>query len=104
MLTLVSTRELLAMGVHCRIDVVAPDAPIILQSCVDLLVELENLWSRFIPASDISRLNVAQGHPVLIDKRTTALIAAMQQAVTETAGTFNPTQLPDQVARETAIL
>lgn len=99
MLTLVSTRELLAMGVHCRIDVVDPDAPIIVKSCVDLLVELENLWSRFISTSDISRLNRTNGRPVYLDERTRTLIAAMQQAVTETAGTFNPTQLPDQVRK-----
>jgi thiamine biosynthesis lipoprotein len=97
MLTLVSTRELIAMGVHCRIDIVSTDAPALLESCVDLLNSLEQLWSRFIPTSDISRLNLAEGAPTYIDPHTATLIAAMQQACDFTKGSFNPTQLPAQV-------
>lgn len=85
------------MGVHCRIDIVSTDAPALLDSCVDLLNSLEQLWSRFIPTSDISRLNLAEGAPTYVDPRTATLIAAMQQACDLTNGSFNPTQLPDQV-------
>ena len=85
------------MGVHCRIDIVSTDAPALLDSCVDLLNKLEQLWSRFIPTSDISRLNLAEGAPTYVDPRTATLIAAMQQACDLTNGSFNPTQLPDQV-------
>ncbi|MEN9553618.1 MAG: hypothetical protein RLY24_1213 [Actinomycetota bacterium] len=97
MLTLVSTRELIAMGVRCRIDIVSTDAPALLDSCVDLLNNLEQLWSRFVSTSDISRLNLAEGAPTHVDPRTATLIAAMQQACDLTNGSFNPTQLPDQV-------
>jgi thiamine biosynthesis lipoprotein len=87
----------MAMGVHCRIDIVSTDAPAILDSCVDLLISLEQLWSRFIPTSDISRLNLAEGAPTYIDPYTVTLIAAMQQAHDVTNGSFNPTLLPNQV-------
>jgi thiamine biosynthesis lipoprotein len=97
MLTLSSHRELIAMGVRCHLEVVSPDAPLLLDSSVELLSELQRLWTRFHPTSDISRLNHAEGHPVHVDTRTVQLIAAMQQAHRETDGTFNPTRLPEQI-------
>lgn len=97
MLTLSAARDFFAMGVHCRIEIVSPHVPALLDSCVSLVDELENLWSRFRPSSDISRLNNADGTSVHVDPRTTQLIAAMQQAHLATRGTFNPTLLPDQL-------
>lgn len=98
MLTLSSTREVIAMGVHCRIDIAAPQAPLLVDSAIQLLNDLENLWSRFIPTSDISRLNQANGGPLHVDSRTVSLIAAMKQANVDTQGSFNPCQLPTQMA------
>lgn len=97
MLTLSATRDFIAMGVHCRIEIVSPQVPALLDSCVSLVDDLEKLWSRFRPASDISRLNNAGSATVHVDPRTTQLIAAMQQAHLATRGTFNPTQLPVQL-------
>lgn len=98
MLTLSSSREVIAMGVHCRIDIAAPQAPQLVDSAIHLLNDLENLWSRFRPTSDISRLNHANGLPLHVDPRTVSLIAAMKQANTDTHGSFNPCQLPAQIA------
>lgn len=98
MLTLRSTREVIAMGVHCRIDVTAPDAPILVDFSIQLLNELENLWSRFKPTSDISRINGADGKTINVDSRTVSLIAAMKVANAATKGSFNPCQLPTQIA------
>lgn len=97
MLTLSSHRELVAMGVQCRFEVASPDAPMLLDSCVDLLCELERLWSRFQPTSDISRLNHASGRPTRVNERTVQLIAMMKQAHRDTNGSFNPTRLPEQI-------
>lgn len=62
----------------------------------DLLAQAmryEQLWSRFRPDSDISRLNATDG-PVQVAPETIALIDAMRIAFTQTQGTFNPTVLP----------
>lgn len=98
MLTLSSTRKVIAMGVHCRIDIAAPQAPLLVDSAIQLLTDLENLWSRFRPTSDISRLNQANGLPLHVDSRTISLIAAMKQAHVDTRGSFNPCQLPTQIS------
>lgn len=86
------------MGVQCRLEVVAPDAPLLLDRCFDMVAELENLWSRFLPSSDITRLNHAGGHSIHVDPRTVVLLAAMKSAFSATNGSFNPTRLPEQIA------
>ena len=73
-------------------------APIIASACLDMVVGLEHLWSRFIPTSDIGRLNAATGLPTVVDPRTVSLIAHMQAGFRETDGAFNPTRLPEQIA------
>lgn len=98
MLLLKCTDERMAMGVTCRVDVVATNAPQLVDESFSLLKTLESLWSRFLPTSDISRLNHAQGSAMAVDSRTRSLIAMMKVALTETSGTFNPTRLPDQLA------
>lgn len=86
------------MGVQCRIEVVAPNAPMILERCHEMVDELEQLWSRYLPASDITRLNHSQGRTTRVDPRTVTLLASMKAAFSATNGSFNPTLLPDQVA------
>lgn len=97
MLLLSSKDQRVAMGVTCRIEVVAPNAPQLIDAAFSTLHSLESLWSRFLPTSDISRLNHAQGSPISVDPRTLSLIATMKAAMTETGGAFNPTRLPDQI-------
>ena len=86
------------MGVQCRIEAVAPDAPLLVERCFEMVADLEFLWSRFLPASDISRVNRSHGIPTRVDQRTVSLIAAMKAAFAATRGSFNPTRLPDQIA------
>ena len=62
------------------------------------LDRLELLWSRFLPHSELSRLNAANGAPVEVDPATIELIRAMQDGYTETGGAFDPTLLPALVA------
>jgi thiamine biosynthesis lipoprotein len=54
---------------------------------------LERCWSRFLPDSDISRLNHAAGSTVHIDPATTVLLEAMIEGWRATAGAFDPTLL-----------
>jgi len=60
------------------------------RSTVDLLDHLEARWSRFHPDSDISRLNVATGHPVQVDPTTITLLTTMTDAWHATEQRFDP--------------
>ncbi|NBX22530.1 MAG: FAD:protein FMN transferase [Microbacteriaceae bacterium] len=70
----------------------------LLEQCWSFLDELEQLWSRFLPDSDITRLNWANGQPVEVDERTILLINEMKDGVVRTEGRFDPTRLPDVLA------
>jgi thiamine biosynthesis lipoprotein len=86
------------MGVTCVATVVGIDSIDLAERCLDLVEEFESLWSRFIPTSDISRLNSANGQPTLVDNRTLTLIHHMIAAHQATEGSYNPTRLPLQIA------
>lgn len=90
--------ERIAMGVTCVATVVGIDSTVLAVRCLDLVEEFESLWSRFIPTSDISRLNSANGQPTLVDDRTLTLIHHMIAAHQATDGAYNPTRLPLQIA------
>lgn len=96
-LLLHSTTELVAMGVSCRIEIIAPNCHEIAQECTHELHQLEQVWSRFIPTSDITQLNNAIGRPVIVHPRTATLIRFMKSAFDNTNGAFNPTRLPEQI-------
>ncbi len=70
-----------------------PPGPAWWRSTVDLLDHLEARWSRFLPDSDISRLNVAAGHPVQVDPTTITLLTAMTEAWHATEQRFDPSTL-----------
>ena len=57
------------------------------------LQELERRWSRFLPASDVSRLNGAPGAFVIVSADTLFLLATMKQAWRVTGGRYDPTLL-----------
>ncbi len=58
------------------------------------LSQLESLWSRFIPTSEISTLNMATGKPVRVSTETITLVMHLIEAFNNTGGLFNPTLLP----------
>jgi thiamine biosynthesis lipoprotein len=62
------------------------------------LRHLESVWSRFLPESDISRLNLADGAPTTVDPATSTLVTTMIRAWLDTDGRYDPTILPDLVA------
>jgi thiamine biosynthesis lipoprotein len=58
-----------------------------------VLRRLEGRWSRFLPDSDISRLNRAGGAPVQVDPTTITLLSELALAWRRTDGDFDPTLL-----------
>lgn len=69
-------------------------------ACValDRIGLLEARWSRFIPTSDISRLNAQRVHPVVVHADTRRLVRHGIEAWQRTAGACDPTVLEAVVA------
>jgi len=57
--------------------------------------ELEALWSRFLPSSEVSRLNATAGRWLLVAPETFELIERGVEAWRMTGGLFDPTVLGD---------
>jgi thiamine biosynthesis lipoprotein len=55
---------------------------------------LEQLWSRFIPTSDICQLNMSRGMPIHVDRDTVTLVKYLVSAHEQSNGYFDPTLLP----------
>ncbi len=65
-----------------------------LETIESRLRELEQRWSRFLPDSDLSRMNLGSGSEVAVSSDTILLVETMVEAWQLTAGRFNPTILP----------
>jgi FAD:protein FMN transferase len=57
------------------------------------LGELERRWSRFLPESDVSRLNASPEAFMLVSPDTVRLLTAMKEAWLRTNGRYDPTML-----------
>lgn len=62
------------------------------------LDELEGAWSRFVPGSDIDRLNHCAGFPVAVADATLTLVETMVEAWHATSGRLDPSVLPSLIA------
>lgn len=62
------------------------------------LRDLDALWSRFRPDSDVGRLNAADGATVAVSSETLTLLDTLVGAWRATGGAFDPTLLPALVA------
>jgi len=85
------------MGGSATLTILGGDRQI-LGDCWRFLLELEQLWSRFLSDSDVTRLNWAEGKPLDVDPRTALLVSQMQAGYARTNGQFDPTLLPDVMA------
>ena len=86
-----------AMG--CSVDVVVVGGPSgLLDLARSSIDHLERRWSRFLPDSDLSRLNHAAGSPVHTDPATVVLLQAMLDGWRATGGLFDPTLLAPLVS------
>lgn len=89
------------MGTRAHVIVVASDlgrADLLGQTAVARLIGLERTWSRFLPDSEISRLNANSGSPVRVSEDVLLLIERAIEAWSRTDGRFDPTVLPALIA------
>ncbi len=87
-----STRRV--MGTTASVIVHGADASA--SRCFDRLDELEARWSRFLPDSELSRLNRAAGHLTVVSPDLFRLVDHLVAAHRWTEGRFDPT-LHDQL-------
>jgi len=85
------------MGSRCRIVIDGGPADLV-DLAVELAEALEQRWSRFLPDSEISKINAAPDHLHLVSTETYALVERAEHAVRATNGMFNPLML-DQLER-----
>ena len=85
------------MGTDAHVLVHGRDAAALADAARDDLDELERLWSRFLPDSEMSVLNAAGAAPVVVSPATGALIARAVEGWRITHGRFDPTVLGDVV-------
>lgn len=67
--------------------------PTLLRTARERIAELEQRWSRFLPASEVSRLNDAAGAPVSLSNETLTLLSRARDGFDITQGRFDPFQL-----------
>jgi thiamine biosynthesis lipoprotein len=70
----------------------------LLAECFALADRCESAWSRFLPDSDVTRLNWSRGRPIEVDPLTIRLLESMIAGAELTAHDYNPTILPDLLA------
>ena len=90
-----------AMGNTAHVVVVAADdaaAERLLTLSRTWAASLESSWSRFIPTSDIYRMNTARGRSVRISADTEVLVRYLTAAFDATEGLFDPFVLPSLLA------
>jgi thiamine biosynthesis lipoprotein len=79
-----------AMGSRCRI--IAPDRRLV-AIAEEKVRHLEQIWSRFIPTSEVSALNRLDGKLAILSPDTYKLVSRAEQARRATDGAFNPLML-----------
>lgn len=86
-----------AMGNTAHVMLIADDdakVSSLINAARGCAARLEAAWSRFIPTSDVYRLNTARGRAVRISSDTEVLIRHLLAAFDATDGLFDPFVLP----------
>jgi thiamine biosynthesis lipoprotein len=86
-------RRLRAMSCGASIVIAghSGDAETLLDAAARRLSELEARWSRFLPGSDVTRLNLEAGRAVRVSADTVRLVESMVRAWHATEGCYDPT-------------
>lgn len=87
-----------AMGCQSRVIVNGADHAGLAAAAIERIEELESLWSRFRPDSEVSELNRNRGRLVTVSPDTYTLVAHAIEAWRLTSGRFDPTLLDELVA------
>lgn len=77
------------MGCRARL-LVDDEHEHLLPEALGLGEKLEQRWSRFVPSSDITALNRAEGRPVMVSTDTLDLVECAMNAWRATGGWFDP--------------
>lgn len=85
------------MGTEARLIATHADADV-LERARERLAQLEARWSRFLPDSELSRLNRLAGRPVVVSSETFELVSRAIQGWYASDGRFDPTVLDALVA------
>jgi FAD:protein FMN transferase len=86
-----------AMGSSAHVIVVGGH-PTLASRARRRLAALEQAWSRFIPDSEVSRINRSAGQPVAVSPDTRLLVRRALAGHRFTGGRFDPTVLPAVIA------
>lgn len=86
------------MGTAAHVVVVGGDEARLIDAARRRLDDLERRWSRFLPGSEVSRLNPRPERPVVVSPDTFTLVARSVDAWHATGGRFDPTVLPAMLA------
>ena len=78
------------MGTTGHLQITGPGAKNLAKVGVSLVAALERRWSRFLPGSDVSRVNRTPGHSVEVDPSTVELLELALAAWVGTDGRFSP--------------
>ena len=84
-----------AMGSDAHVVIVGD--PVLLDVARRRVDDLEQRWSRFLPDSEISRLNRGRGAPLRVSRETIELVRRAVDGWQRTGGRFDPTVLGDLV-------
>jgi FAD:protein FMN transferase len=81
------------MGTDAQIVVVG-GTPALLDDAVARVDQLERRWTRFLPNSELSRVNAMPGEHVIVSTDTIELVSRAIEGWERTGGLFDPTVLP----------
>lgn len=84
-----ASRTFDALGTQIEIDL-SDDAESLLDDVEQRIRDLEALWSRFVPDSELSLLNAAGGQPVSVSPVTRQVLQLAMDAHDLTGGIFDP--------------
>lgn len=89
----IARQRVASMGTDAHLIVAGSSAERLLGAAGNQLEELERRWSRFLPGSEVSRLNAARGAPCVVSAETVTLVDRAVTAWRLTGGRFDPTML-----------
>ena len=81
------------MGSDAHVVVVGDDRECLLERARARIADLEARWSRFLPDSEVSRLNRGRGLPTIVSAQTRLLVERALLAAERTEGRFDPTMV-----------